>query len=354
MIREIFKVFLKLGILGFGGPAAHIAMMRDEVVVKRRWLTEKEFLDLVGATHLIPGPNSTELAIHIGHRMGGMKGLLTAGLSFILPAFLTVLTLAVIYGKYGTLPELNSILMGIRPIVTAIVILALINFRKNAVSGLLKMFLAIIALGLSFYLNEIFVILITGILSWISGSVGKRKLAIAPELFFVFLKIGSVLFGSGYVLLAFLEAEFIEQRGWLTKAQLLDAVSVGQFTPGPVFTTATFIGFLIEGYPGAILATVGIFLPSFIFVALTAPYISKLRDSKSLSLFLDGVIAGSFALMAWVTWILGKEAILDWRTAALGLISLFILWRFPKINSAWLIILGGSIGYIFFSAPSLT
>ncbi len=350
MIKEIFKVFLKLGLIGFGGPAAHIAMMREEVVVKRNWLSEKEFLDLVGATHLIPGPNSTELAIHIGYKMGGVRGLLTAGLSFIFPAFVTVLTLAIIYGRYGTLPELNSILMGIRPVVTAIVILALIQFRKNAIPGWMRTVLAIIALGMSFYLNEVVVIIITGFLSCVLGNVEKKKMAISPELFLVFLKIGSVLFGSGYVLLAFLEAEFIDQRGWLTKAQLLDAVSVGQFTPGPVFTTATFIGYLIEGYTGALLATVGIFLPSFLFVAVSAPYISRLRDSKSLSLFLDGVIAGSFALMAWVTWVLGKEAIVDWRTSALGLVSLTILWRFPKFNSAWLIILGGSIGYIFFRA----
>ena len=352
MTKEIFKVFLKLGILGFGGPAAHIAMMREEVVVKRHWLTEKEFLDLIGASHLIPGPNSTELAIHVGYKMGGYRGLLTAGLSFILPAFISVLVLAVMYEKYGTLPEADLVLSGIRPVVTAIVILALLNFRKNAIPGIFQFFLAIIALGLSFYVNEIFVIIFTGVISYLAGT--GKKFSVMPELFFVFMKIGSVLFGSGYVLLAFLESEFIDQRGWITKAQLIDAVSVGQFTPGPVFTTATFIGYLIEGYGGAVLATIGIFLPSFIFVALSAPFLSKLRDSKPLSLFLDGVIAGSFALMAWVTFVLGKAAIVDWQTATLSFMSFLILWRFPKFNSAWLIILGGLMGYIFFSAPSLT
>lgn len=348
MIGEIFRVFLKLGVVGFGGPAAHVAMMRDEVVVKRQWLTEKEFLDLVGATHLIPGPNSTELAIHIGHRMGGLKGLLTAGVSFIFPAFLLVLAFAVVYGEYGALPELGMILQGIRPVVTAIVILALLNFRQSAVPNFFRGALAFLALGLSFYVNEVVVILLTGFLSYAFQTYRHKKLAVSPELFLVFLKIGSVLFGSGYVLLAFLEAEFIDQRGWLTKTQLLDAVSVGQFTPGPVFTTATFIGYVIEGFPGAVLATVGIFLPSFIFVALSAPYLLKLRESKSLSHFLDGVVTGSFALMVWVSWTLGRAAVFDVKTALAAALSFLVLWRFPKFNSAWLIILGGISGYLFF------
>jgi chromate transporter len=350
MIKEIFMVFLKLGLVGFGGPAAHIAMMREEVVVKREWLSEKEFLDLLGATHLIPGPNSTELAIHIGHKMGGWKGLLTAGVSFILPAFSLVLGLAVFYGKYGSLPELNSILTGIRPVVTAIVILALINFRKSAVPDLKRMVLAVAAGALSLFVPEAVAILFSGILALPM----RRKFSVSPELFFVFLKIGSVLFGSGYVLLAFLEDEFIVHRGWLTQGQLLDAVSVGQFTPGPVFTTATFIGYVIGSFPGAILATVGIFLPSFVFVALSAPYLPSLRSSETFSKFLDGVVAGSFALMTLVTFSLGKASLFDWQTGVLSIASLGILWRFPKFNSAWLIILGGLIGYIFFSAPSLT
>ncbi len=348
MIKDIFKVFLKLGLVGFGGPAAHIAMMRDEVVVKRQWLSEKEFLDLLGATNLIPGPNSTELAIHIGHRMGGWKGLLTAGVSFIFPAFLSVLALAVFYGKYGSLPELNSILAGIRPVVTAIVVLALINFRKNAVPDFSRTMQALAAALATFFVPEVFAILLAGLLGFIN--VRPKKLSVSPELFLVFMKIGSVLFGSGYVLLAFLKSEFIENRGWLTEAQLLDAVSVGQFTPGPVFTTATFIGYLIEGYPGAILATVGIFLPSFLFVALSAPFLPRLRSSQSFSRFLDGVVAGSFALMAIVTFSLGKASIFDWKTTLIATVALGILWRFPKFNSAWLIILGGSIGYIFFSS----
>ncbi|MES2526093.1 MAG: chromate transporter [Bdellovibrionota bacterium] len=345
MIREIFKVFLKLGLLGFGGPAAHIAMMRDEVVVKRKWLSEAEFLDLVGASNLIPGPNSTELAIHIGHRMGGWKGLLTAGVSFIFPAFVSVLTLAVYYEKFGSLPELTSILTGIRPVVTAIIAIALIQFRKNAVPGYWQLLLAICAGVASFFIPETFAILLSGILAltW-----RGKKFSVSPELFFIFLKIGSVLFGSGYVLLSFLKEEFVLQRGWLTEIQLLDAVSIGQFTPGPVFTTATFIGYVIDGYSGAVLATLGIFLPSFVFVALSAPYISKLRSSENLSRFLDGVIAGSFALMVLVTFSLGKSGFVDWKTSLVGIISFLILLRFPKFNSAWLVILGGSIGYIFF------
>lgn len=348
MIKEIFRLFLKLGLIGFGGPAAHIALMREEVVVKRGWLTDGEFLDLVGASNLIPGPNSTELAIHIGHRMGGTRGLLTAGVSFIFPAFLSVLTLAVIYQKYGTLPELNSFLTGIRPVVTAIVLMALIGFRKSAVPDFKKFFLALLAIVISFHLNEVAAIFLTGGAAFVL-STGKKKLSITPELFLVFLKIGSVLFGSGYVLLAFLQSEFIEERGWLTKTQLLDAVSVGQFTPGPVFTTATFIGYLIQGFPGAVLSTIGIFLPSFIFVALSAPFVPRLRQSKGFSDFLDGVNAASFALMALVTFTLGKSAISDWRTALIGALSLGVLFRFPKFNSAWLILIGGSLGYIFFS-----
>jgi chromate transporter len=346
MIREIFRVFLKLGIVGFGGPAVHIAMMREEVVVKRKWLSEREFLDFMGATNLIPGPNSTELAIHIGHKLAGIRGLLTAGLSFILPAFLCVLTLAVVYVRFGNIPELTSLLMGIRPVVTAIVLLALFKFQKTAVPDFQLAFIAVLAGLVSFYVPEVLAIFLAGILSLIL--LRPAKLSFAPEMFLIFLKIGSVLFGSGYVLLAFLQDEFIDQRGWLTKGQLLDAVSVGQFTPGPVFTTATFVGYIIEGYPGAILATVGIFLPSFIFVLLSAPYIPRLRSSQKFSVFLDGVNAGSFALMAIVSFSLGRSAILEWRTAILGIFSLGILWRFPKFNSAWLILLGGSIGYIFF------
>lgn len=346
MLKQLLFVFLKLGITGFGGPAAHIAMMREEVVVRRKWISEQEFLDLIGAVNLIPGPNSTELAIHIGHRQAGWKGLLTAGVSFILPAFLCVLALAVFYEKYGSFPRFHSVLMGIRPVVTAIVMQALLSFRKTAVPDFVRVILAALALGISLQLNEVLALVIAGglFVLWKKG----RKFSFAPELFLIFLKIGSVLFGSGYVLLAFIESEFVTERGWLTKTQLLDAISVGQLTPGPVFTTATFVGYLIDGYSGSILATVGIFLPSFIFVALTAPLLPRLRSSMTLAHFLDGVIAGSFGLMLWVTIILAREAIPEWRTAVVGILSLLVLRVFPKVNSAWWIILGGSAGYIFF------
>jgi chromate transporter len=224
------------------------------------------------------------------------------------------------------------------------VILALYQFRKNAVPDTKRLVLAVLAGIASFYVPEIMAILLAGLLA-LSGR--RKKFSVTPEIFFVFLKIGSVLFGSGYVLLAFLKDEFIEQRGWLSHTQLLDAVSVGQLTPGPVFTTATFIGYLIEGYPGAIVATLGIFLPSFFFVAISAPYIPRLRSSENFSRFLDGVVAGSFALMTIVTFTLGKSAFVNWETSLVGIAALGILWRFPKINSAWLILLGGSLGYIF-------
>lgn len=346
MLKELLFLFLKLGLTGFGGPAAHIAMMREEVVVRRKWMTEKEFLDLVGAVNLIPGPNSTELAIHIGYRQAGWKGLLTAGVSFILPAFFLVLMLAVFYETLGTLPELHSVMAGIRPVVTVIVMLALLSFRKTAVPDHVRVILAALALGVSLKVSEVLALVISGtlFLLWKKG----RKFSVAPELFLIFLKIGSVLFGSGYVLLAFIESEFVTERGWLTKTQLLDAISVGQFTPGPVFTTATFVGYLIEGYTGAVLATVGIFLPSFLFVAISAPYLPRLRSSLTLSDFLDGVIAGSFGLMVWVTVILAREAITDWRSGFVGIFSLAVLRIFPAVNSAWWIILGGTTGYIFF------
>lgn len=346
MIREIFQLFLKLGLLGFGGPAVHISMMRDEVVVKRQWLTEKDFLDLVGATNLIPGPNSTELAIHIGHRMAGRWGMLTAGISFILPAFISVLAFAVVYDRYGYLPKFSSILEGIRPVVTAIVILALIKFRRNAVPDWWRVFLALLSGGASLYISEAAVIFLAGFLALISQP--GKKLSVTPELFFVFLKLGSLLFGSGYVLLAFLQDELIDHRQWLTQAQLLDAISVGQFTPGPVFTTATFVGYVMEGFPGAFVATIGIFLPSFLFVAISIPFLARIRSSENFSNFLDGIIAGSFALMVVVTWSLGKAALFDWKTAFICIVAFGILWRFPKINSAWLILCGGSVGYIFF------
>lgn len=355
--RDLLLVFLKLGIFGFGGPAAHIAMMREEVVERRKWLSQDEFFDLVGATNLIPGPNSTELAIHVGHKMLGIRGLFIAGISFILPAFLLVLGLAVLYKNFGSLPELNPVLSSIRPVIVAIVLLALWKFRESAVRNAKELTVALLALLAAILgLNEVLIIFVAGFLLAGVGRFSVIPVAIAStvgtiplttsSIFFFFLKIGSVLFGSGYVLLAFLKNELVDERMWLTSAQLLDAVTVGQVTPGPVFTTATFIGFLLQGYQGAIVATVGIFLPSFFFVAVSAPFLAKLRTSQFFSRFLNGVNAASFALMGLVTFELGVKSLVSFPTVALG-VTAFIVLKFTKLNSAWLILGAGILGFFF-------
>jgi chromate transporter len=346
--KELFLVFFKLGSLGFGGPAAHIAMMREEVVLKREWISEGDFFDLVGATGLIPGPNSTELAIHVGHRLLGWRGLFIAGLSFIVPAFLAVLSLAWFYVKYGSIPVLNPILEGIRPVIISIILIALWNFRKSAVRNWKETIVSVLAImaGILGY-NEVAIILISGLLLILAHKIPTKKYAIEPiSIFLFFLKIGSVLFGSGYVLLAFLQNELVDERLWLTSSQLMDAVTVGQITPGPVFTTATFIGYLLNGFSGATLATIGIFLPSFFFVAISAPYLARLRNSEVFSQLLNGINAASFALMALVSFELGSKSLMSFPTWGIFIISLVTL-HFTKINSAYLIILGGILGYLF-------
>lgn len=372
---------LKLGCTAFGGPAVHIAMLRDEVVVRRRWLTDEQFLDLLGATNLIPGPNSTEMVIHVGRVKAGWRGLVVAGTLFILPAALIVLALAYLYVEYGTTPAAEWLLYGIKPVIIAVVVQALWGLAKTAVKGPL---LAAVGLGtLALYLlgmNEIALLFGAGVLValirnahrlwrslWRNAGNHAGMLALVPLaaasgwqsgwpvhwlqsrsvdlwlLFLTFLKIGSVLYGSGYVLLAFLRNDFVERFGWLTDRQLLDAVAVGQFTPGPVFTTATFIGYVLAGLPGAALATLGIFLPSFVFVALTGPLIPRLRRSVWVGALLDGVNVAALGLMAAVTWELARSAVVDWWTALLALTSALLLLRF-RVNSAWLVLVGALAG----------
>ncbi len=360
-LGELARLFLKLGVIGFGGPAAHIAMMREEVVVRRRWMDDQEFLDLVGAANLIPGPNSTELAIHLGRVRAGWRGLLVAGTCFIVPATLIVLFFAVLYLRYGSTPEAERILYGIIPVIIAVIGNALWGLLKTAVKDSLTAVVGAAALVLyllgvgelpllavgalavllarsAIHRNSLSAIVPIGLLQLPSGLGGG-------SIFLSFFKIGSVLFGSGYVLLAFLRTEFVA-TGLLTEQQLLDAVAVGQFTPGPVFTTATFIGYLLAGVPGAILATVGIFLPAFIFVAVTGPFIPRLRRSPVASNLLDGLNVTSLALMAGVTWQLSRNAIVDPFSAALALVALGLLVRF-KVNAAWLVIGGGALGLLF-------
>ncbi|TMA90694.1 MAG: chromate transporter [Deltaproteobacteria bacterium] len=377
-LGELARLFLKLGTIAFGGPAAHIAMMEEEVVRRRRWLDHERFLDLLGATNLIPGPNSTEMAIHIGLVRAGWRGLVVAGSCFILPAMLIVWILASLYVRYGSLPEATFLLSGIKPVIIAIVVQALWGLGKSAIKGPLTALIGAAVMVLFFLgTNEIFLLFSAGfvamavenlwrrwkqgtrvligfsILSMFSGSVdASSAIAMTPvvpvsllKLTLFFLKIGSVLFGSGYVLLAFLRADLVDRWHWLTDQQLLDAIAIGQFTPGPVFTTATFVGYVVAGSSGAILATIGIFLPAFVFVLISSPFIPKLRRSPWASGFLDGVNVASLGLMAAVTWQLGRAAVIDWFTAVLALISAVLVFRL-KINSAWLVLGGGIIGLL--------
>jgi chromate transporter len=344
-------------------------MMRDEVVTHRKWLTEEQFLDLLGATNLIPGPNSTEMAIHIGRVRGGWRGLVVAGLCFICPAVAIVLVLAWLYVAYGTTPAAEWLLYGVKPVIIAIVVQALWGLGRSAVKSPLlgAVGLAVIALYLLRY-NELALLFGAGALVMLAANLrrlGRRDAAPAlllglpgallaqasvpvslGTLFLTFLKIGGLLYGSGYVLLAFLRNDFVERLGWLTDQQLLDAVAIGQVTPGPVFTTATFVGYIVAGVPGALVATLGIFLPSFVFVALTNPLIPRLRRSPWMGAFLDGVNVAAVGLMLAVTWELGRAAIIDWLTVALALVAAVLLVRF-KINSTWLIAGGAIAGLVY-------
>ncbi len=346
-LASIAGLFLKLGLTGFGGPAVHIAMMRTEVVENRKWLTEREFLDLLGAVHLIPGPNSTELAIFIGYRLQRWKGLVLAGLCFILPAFFIVLMLAMLYQKFGAIPDLNPILIGMRPVVISIVFLALLNFGKTAIFNLTTILVFLLSVFLSWFgLNELMIIFGLGLFSLLFNYFGPvKKLSLTPELFIFFLKVGSVLFGSGYVLLAFLQKGLVEDLKWLTETQLLDAITIGQVTPGPIFTTATFIGYLINGFEGATVSTIGIFLPSFILVALIAPFVVRLRTSKPLTEFIDGVNAASLGLMVIVLWQLAEKSLVNITSIFLGILSLIILLKYKNINSVFLLIFGAFVGF---------
>jgi chromate transporter len=369
-LRELALLFLRLGTTAFGGPAAHIAMMEEEVVRRRRWLSREEFLDMLGATNLVPGPNSTELAIHVGRARAGVPGLLVAGSCFILPATLMTLAIAWGYVRFGALPRVASFLYGAKPVITVVVLQALWRLGRTALKSAPLGFVAAAAVAASALgVHELAVLLGGGLLAiparrwreaggslsaalpWKAGApivTAAIAGAAAPfsltALFLFFLKVGSVLFGSGYVLLAFLRADLVERWHWLTNAQLLDAVGVGQFTPGPVFCTATFIGYLLGRTPGALLATLGIFLPAFVFVALSALVLPRLRRSRLAGAFLDGLNAASLALMVTVSWELGRTALVDWRTllvAAAGALGLVL-----RINSAWLLLGGGAAGWL--------
>jgi len=374
---ELARFFLRLGITAFGGPAAHVAMMEEELVRRRAWLSREKFLDLLGASSLIPGPSSSELAIHIGYLRAGWPGLVIAGACFIFPAAAIVGALAWAYVRWGRLPATSALLYGVKPVVIAVVIQALWGMGKTAMKTRLLAVLGVAAACASLLGWHPLLVLATAGLAAVvadrlaSGWQGSRMTCaaiLAPwrwltapgaslasvsigttvpfslgSLFLVFLKIGAVVFGSGYVLLAFLRVDLVTHRGWLTDAQLLDAVAVGQVTPGPVFTTATFIGYLLGGWRGACVATIGIFLPAFLLVAASGPLVPRIRKSRAASAFLDGVNVASLALMAAVTWQLARASIVDWVTVALAVLSSIALLRF-RVNSAWLVLGGAALG----------
>lgn len=365
-LPKLAGVFVKIGILGFGGPAAHIAMMEEETVRRRGWISAQDFLDLVGATNLIPGPNSTEMAIHLGLRLKGWAGLLVSGICFITPAAMITAAIAWFYVRYGQLPEVAPFLYGIKPAVLAVIVVAVLRFARKAVKNVS---LAILAIGVLVCallgLQEVMLILAGGVLGmlwqrWRSqGTMMSLSLpllflsasdAVAqrPELKDIslfFLKIGCVLFGSGYVLFAFLEGELVRDSGWLTSQQLVDAVAIGQFTPGPILSTATFVGFLLQGWTGALAATVAIFLPSFIFVIALSPVVPRLRKSAWTSAFLDSVNVSAVALMTSVAFLLGDQILNDYFSILLSVLSAFLLFRY-KLNSGLIIVASAGLGWV--------
>jgi len=372
-VGEVIRVFLRLGFTAFGGPAAHIALFRDEVVTRRGWVTDEEFLDLLGITNMIPGPNSTELVIHLGYLRAGWRGLIAAGVCFTLPAMLIVLVLAMIYVQYGTTPAAVWLLYGIKPVIIAVIVQAIWGLVRRAARTRLLVVIGLAAFGL--YLagvNELILLFGGGAVVLALRGLSREKNQAGPGLlaslglpfsgflaqtatsavpvslgllFLSFLKIGAVMYGSGYVLLAFFRSDFIDRLAWLTNQQLLDAVAIGQFTPGPLFTSATFIGYLIAGLPGALVATLGIFLPSFLFVGLSGPLLARLRRSVHFRALLDGINVAAIGLMAGVTLELGQQAIVDGFTAllAVGAAVLLVRWR---VSTTWLIVGGGLIGLI--------
>ncbi|GMV84495.1 MAG: chromate transporter [Dehalococcoidia bacterium] len=395
-LGEVLRYFFRLGCIAFGGPAAHIALMRRELVNQRRWASDQEFMDMLGVTNLIPGPNSTEMTMHLGAGRAGWRGLWLAGLAFILPAIVIVTALAWAYVRYGDTPAGEGIILGIQPFILAVIIQAIWGLRGAAFRGYETLLLGAAVVGLAIAgMNEVVLLLGAGAamltvslaiwlltghsrrtlpplpragqpLNRVRGPFRRRDLAFLPfpvpwpalslaastpaayslaELFLAFLKIGAVLYGSGYVLLAFMQSEFVDSRGWLTQQQLVDAIAAGQFTPGPVFSTAAFAGYVLDGLPGALAASAGIFLPSFIFVTLTHPLVPRLRRSPWAAPFLDGVNVAALALMAVVTFQLAGEVLDGWYTISLFLIGAAVLIRFNP-NSAWLVLAGVAAGLL--------
>jgi chromate transporter len=362
-LGEIAKAFLRLGFVAFGGAAAHISMMEQEFVQRRKWLTREEFVDRVGAVSLLPGPSSTELAIYLGQLRGGVAGLLIAGCSFILPSALLVGFLAWVYQRYGSAPQIGALLFGVKPVVVALIAQAVWSLGRVALKSVELGVLGAVVLGLAAWHVSAIALLIGAGVAWIvterfggkqgsavgaggilaqtGASTAGVSIPTVAGVFLYFLKVGAVLFGSGYVLLALLRADLVERLHWLTENQLIDAIAISQGTPGPFFTVATFVGYVISGWRGAVLATFGMFLPAFVFVAITAKYLPKLRKSPTAGAFLDGVNASAVALMAFVGWQFGRETLLSVPALVIAVIAVVLLMRY-QVNSAWLV-LGGAV-----------
>lgn len=361
-LKEISAVFLKLGFIGFGGPAVHIAMMEEEVVRKRKWLSHEHFIDLIGATNLIPGPNSTEMALHCGRERGGWRGLLVAGACFILPAVLITGIFAWAYQKYGQLPQVQPYIYGIKPAIIGVIISLMITLGKKAIKTIEMAIIGVLCAVLAVVgVNEIFILFGAGFAAMLWYFLKNRVSAlnvipllflpaVAPNLsdwkiFWIFLKVGAVLYGSGYVLFAFLDSELVK-TGMLSRQVLVDAIAVGQFTPGPVFSSATFIGWQMAGWQGALKATAGIFLPSFLFVGFLNPLVKFLRRSKAMSAFLDAVNVSAIALILAVCVEMGRSSVTNWQTVIILAAGIVISLTFKKLNSAFIIIGGAAAGYL--------
>ncbi len=364
-LLEIAGVFSKLGIISFGGPAAHIAMMEDEIVRKRKWITEDHFLDLIGATNLIPGPNSTEMTMHCGHERAGWPGLIVAGVSFIFPAVLITMIFAWMYKNYGELPQVEAWIYGIKPAVIAVILSAAYKLGKRALKNVELAILGALTVGACLMgFNEIaalFACGFIGLLIYLVRNSNKYLSSVVPlfflqatqvdlstngvKIFLTFLKVGSILYGSGYVLFAFLDVELVA-TGLLSRLELIDAVAVGQLTPGPVLTTSTFIGWQLGGFSGAVLATLGIFLPSFVFVAILNPLVPKLRKYPIISAFLDAVNVAAVAVIIAVLIEMSMDTLVDWKTALIAVLSLVVVFYFKKVNSAFIVLGGAILGYL--------
>lgn len=365
-LKEVAKVFFKLGCFAFGGPAAHIAMMEDEIIEKRKWMTRDYFLDLIGTTNLIPGPNSTEMTMHCGYERAGKPGLFVAGIAFIFPATIITAILAYLYVKYGQLPEVEPFIYGIKPAVLAIIASAILKLGKKAVKSTELIIIGVLVLILSLVgVNEIVALLSAGVLGmfyfYLKSRTKSNLHTFSPfllilginagitkvttlKLFLIFLKVGAILYGSGYVLFAYLDAELVT-RGLLTRAELIDAIAIGQFTPGPVLSTSTFIGYQLSGFLGALVATTGIFLPSFLFVLVLNPFIPKMRHSIILRYFLDSVNVAAVAVMLAVLLVMAKETLIEWQSIIIALFAVILTFK-TKISTIWTIVIGAILGFV--------